>query len=287
LFGDKSLAWIRKNAKGYAIIKTNTANDYIMRLTHVIKCALENGIVAGINAASGKCFPDNKVPELDRKSYDKGDMERLVDTVCTKPLYGQKEKKDYRFWIILIALFHGFRLSNIVNLKKKMIIIKGGLVGFDFTQYTLKDVKTADALQFFPMHWALQAIGFSDWVEKQRDGRLFKDSSSTFSKWYNHNDTYKDGTIRSQGFEPKYVTTDPKKCLYSLRHNFDQALVDAGVDFKYVKELMTHAPDKRDQTRFRYLKRDNAALMRALDVMILQGIDLDRLADRAIELFDI
>jgi integrase len=282
-YGERSIHSILKTEKGYEIISPKTANEYLKRLNAVMNFAIQGKLLSSANVVSSdKYFKINSLPGEERKEYDKQDLERLVDALCTKPLYGYKPNKNCRFWIILIAVFHGFRLSNITGLTKKHIIFFDEMFCFDLNEFGRAGVKTKNTAKIVPIHWALIAIGFLDWVDRQKGEKLFLDSADQFSDWYNRREE------RCHGFESKYVTDDPKKCLYSIRHNFAAELYEANVDMKAIKEAMGHAPDKKDVTRARYLKRTVAVQLRdALDKMRLDGIDLDRLEARAKELFNL
>jgi integrase len=278
-FGDRSIHSIIKQESGYEVIHRKTANNYLRRLKAVIDFAIKNRWVSHANVVQNEFFKIDSLPEEERLAYTKEDLERLIDALCTKPLWTYGENKDSRFWVILICLFHGLRLGQVVALTKDHLVEVDGATCFDLTIDGRAGVKTKNAADVVPVHWALVLLGFLEWADQQPARKLFNDTSRTLSAWYNRreNDT---------GFEPRYVTKDPRKCLYSTRHNFGGELYDADVDVKIVKEAMGHAPDKGDVTRSRYLKRSKIRkLIASQDKMRLEGIDLDRLEARARELF--
>jgi hypothetical protein len=104
----------------------------------------------------------------------------------------------------------------------------------------------------------------------------------TFSKWdYRRVKNY-------LGFETRYVTDDPDKCLRSTRHYFSNELKKSGIEHQMIQELMGHARNKRDVTSAYYLDRSETSMIQAAhDKMQLVGNNLDRLEARARELFDI
>ena len=73
-----------------------------------------------IYRSKGAKFQYDNNPHDERKSYDKDDMQRLVNALCSEELGGYSPRPE-RFWIILIGIFTGFRLSNIVTLTKDQI----------------------------------------------------------------------------------------------------------------------------------------------------------------------
>jgi integrase len=281
-FGQRSIHSIIRDGCECEVIHLKTANNYLRRLKSVIDFAIKNRWVLHANVVKDEFFKIDTLPEEERLAYDQGDLERLVDALCTKALWRYGENRDCRFWIILICLFHGIRLGQVVSLTKQHLVEVDGSLCFDFTIKGRAGVKTENAAKVVPVHWALILLGFVDWVEKLPKKKLFMDSSRSFSAWYNRREEH------SLGFESRYVTGDPLKCLYSTRHNFGNEMYNADVDIKLVREAMGHAPDKGDVTRSRYLKRSSLRkLMESQDKMQLKGIDLDRLEARAKELFGV
>jgi len=282
VFGNASIHDILKKHKDFVLISKKTANEPLKRLRDIIKFAIKADYISTENKVDGDEFFKIDTKGKPRKSYDTRDIERLVDALCTKPLWKSKPPRDERFWVILIALFHGFRLGNIVNLTKKHIHDdENGWPCFDLRMFKDEDLlKTKNAAILVPMHEGLLLIGFMEWVNKTKSNILFADTSSTFSKWYNRREE------RSLGFEARYVTDDPDKCLHSARHYFSNDLRKSGIEHKMIKELMGHARVKEDVTSSSYLDRSETYLMKqALDKMKLEGIDINRLEIRARELF--
>lgn len=282
-FGDKSLQTIFKTEWGYKTISLKTANQYLARMSAIIDFAIENRTISTANIWIGKRFKVSTLPEEERLPYSKQDLERLVDALCTKPLWRYKPAKPERFWVILIALLQGVRLDNITGLQTTQIVTADGIPCFDLIAFGSKGVKRAATAQLVPVHWGLIEIGFLKWVEKHKSGALFQDSAAQFSKWYNR----KAADGKGAGFESSYVTIDPLKCFHSTRHLFAGEVYDSTGDMKIVKDALGHASDKRNVTN-RYTGRAKIERIKAaMDVMPLEGIDVSRLKARAAELFEI
>ena len=278
-YGDKSIHTILKNESRYEKINPKTANEYIKRLKAVLDFAGKYKLITSSNAAAGELFRTEKAAEDERSAYDNSDIERLVAAICTQPLWTYGSDKPERFWIILIALFHGLRLGNIVQLTKAdmcqtdrgtwVIRMRQGK-----TKATVRSVAICDSLIL---------LGFLDWVNSLDRNKLFQDTSDSFSKWYNRDEKRSDGyTI--QGFESRHVTTDKKKCLYSLRHTFASNVFDVTGDFKITSDMMGHSTSGAVTARYTKLTKTEA-LKEVSEKMSLDGIDLDRLEARAKELF--
>lgn len=278
-FGDKSIHQILKSGKQYRVIGLKTANNYIVRARKVVEYASKfEMLFKATNVYQGEKFETNTAAEDERLAYETEDVKRLIDAICTQPLWIKGAPHPERFWLILIALFHGFRLGNITALTKEDICQtdKGTWI------FRLRAGKTKATIRPVAICDSLLLLGFLEWVDKLKRPKLFQDSSRSFSVWYNREERNK--ATPSLGFEPKYVTTDKGKCLYSLRHNFAGNVFDVTEDFKITSDMMGHSTGR--STTARYTKRTKAETLKEItEKMRLEHIDLDKLEGRAQELF--
>lgn len=121
-FGDRSIHTIIKERQLYEVINPKTANNYIDRARQVIAFAAKSKLINAANVYDGERFATDKAAEEERPAYEKKDIVRLIDAICTQPLWIKNPPHPERFWLILIALFHGFRLGNIVALTKEISV---------------------------------------------------------------------------------------------------------------------------------------------------------------------
>lgn len=278
-FGDKSIHSILKERQLYEVINPKTANNYIDRARLVVDFAAKSKFLNAANVYEGERFEAKKAAEDERPAYDNEDIRRLIDAICTQPLWIKNPPHPERFWLILIALFHGFRLGNIVALTKEDICQtdKGTWI------FRLRTGKTKATIRPVAICDSLLLLGFLDWVESLSRQRLFQDNSRSFSAWYNRNEVQANGKP-SLGFEPRHVTTDKGKCLYSLRHSFAGNVFDVTDDYKITSDMMGHSAGKNVTAR--YIKRTKAETLKEIsEKMQLEHIDLDKLEARAQELF--
>jgi integrase len=212
IFGNTSIHSILKSKKPYVAMSLKTPNEPLKRLRDIIDFAIRAEYVATANKIGRKELFKVDKKEKPRKTYTKQDIEKLVDALCTKTLYAYNPPKNDRFWVILIALFHGFRLGNIVNLTLKHLVVdEEGWMCFDLRMFEEDLLKTKNASMLVPIHEGLMLIGFELWLKSNTTNKIFSDDARSFSKWYNRRDG------RSLGFEPRYITDDPDKCLYRRR----------------------------------------------------------------------
>ena len=279
-FGDRSIHGILKTEKNYAVVSPKTANEYIVRMTAIIDYANKSKMLNAANVFRGENFHTDTAAEEQRSAYTNKDIIRLVDAICTEHLWIKSPPRPERFWIILIALFHGFRLGNIVALTKRDIC----QTDHGMWIFQLRAGKTKSTVRPVAICDSLLLLGFLEWVETLSGNRLFQDSSRSFSAWYNRNEM-RDGKP-VLGFESMHVTTDRSKCLYSLRHSFGGNIFDVTSDYKITADMMGHSTDK--SVTARYTKRSKAETLKEIsEKMHIEHIDLDKLETRAKELFDL
>jgi len=278
-FGDTPLYKVLRTASAKEVICPKTANEYLKRARALVKFAAKHKMVQDHNVWEHELFQIETAAEEERDAYERADIERLIEAICTQPLYRYAPPKPERFWLILIALFHGLRLGNIVALTKDDVrqTDKGIWV------FKIRQGKTKSTIRDVAIQECLLLLGFLEWADGLKRHRLFQDSSASFSKWFNRNEVRPDKQI-IQGFEAKFVTTDPKKCLHSLRHAFAVNVFAVSEDFKITRDLMGHSTSNKITSR--YMKNIRTEKLKKFsDQMALEGIDLNKLEQRAIELF--
>ena len=279
-YGERPLKSILEKETNYQTINPKTANMYIARMLAVVEFALKARMVTGANVYRNERFQTETAAEEERSAYEAEDIVRLIDALCTQQLWSAGPPRPERFWIVLIALFHGLRLGNIIGLTKRDICqTDRGMWIFRLrkgkTKATVRPVAICDSLLL---------IGFLEWVQRLPGEILFQDSARSFSSWYNRHETQNGKP--SLGFESRFVTTDPKKCLYSLRHSFGGNVFDVTGDFKIASDMLGHSTAHIVTSRYTKTTRTEA-LKEVTEKMHMEHIDLDRLEARAKELFSL
>lgn len=279
-YGDRPLKSILESETNYQTISPKTANMYIARMMAVVEYAIKAKMVDSGNVYRNERFKTETAAEEERSAYDAQDIIRLMDALCTQQLWGTGPPRPERFWIVLIALFHGLRLGNIIGLTKADICqTDRGLWIFRLrrgkTRATVRPVAICDSLLL---------LGFLEWIEQLPRERLFQDTERSFSAWYNRHELHNGKP--SLGFESRFVTTDPKKCLYSLRHSFGGNVFDVTSDFKITGDMLGHSTGHIVTSRYTKTTRIEAQ-KEVTEKMHMEYIDLDRLESRARELFNL
>jgi integrase len=202
----------------------------------------------------------------------------LVFTEGARPKGGQGAAA---FWLPLLALFGGERLSEIAALRVSDIA-NNQLIGA-VSIYIRADKKAGRRLKnkqserFVPVHSQLIKLGFLDYVATQAKARgekawLFplvapdSNGAAAFSKWFGRH-------IGAHG------VSDPAKVFHSFRHNFTDALRLAGIADEVKQALLGWTGGGMAA---RYGAKDKAARFRhklseAVESVDYPGLDLSRL----------
>lgn len=174
-------------------------------------------------------FENFKTP---KKNHNNDDS-KIIDSftpdelkkIFSKETYPSRydRKNFYRFWIPLIALYHGARQSEIAQLQLDDIIKKDGYYCFNITdEGTEKSIKNKASRRTIPIHPTLIELGLVDFVKEIRkkknkpNNRIFytltPDSrgklNDKISSWFNT--TY----LKRLGLKTK------SKNFHSFRHTF-------------------------------------------------------------------
>jgi len=229
-----------------------------------------------------------RLPEVkpNRQPWEPDELSPLFRSpVFTKRLRPAGGKGEAAFWLPLLALYSGARLSELAPLAvgdikidtasgvRFMTVIEDATVG--------RTVKTDTSIRAVPLHSDLLRIGFMDFVEHARarggsSGRLFPEiergPKGTFgevwSKWFGR---YK----RSLGIN------NENSVFHSFRHGFKDALRAAQVSEDINDALTGHAGGNRVARGYGWkdmVRRFGfPALHAAVEKVHYSGLDLSRL----------
>ncbi|WP_300295585.1 site-specific integrase [Ferrovibrio sp.] len=151
-------------------LRSNTINGHLGVLTGFFDWCISTGqLEAGTNPAVGiraKGGHDT-APENQRASFTAEE----VHTLFQSPLYtgcrserfattpGTQKPRNWKFWILLIAVFTGTRISEICQLRPEDIREVHGVWCFRFNTKAGKRLKTKASTRDLPIHHELVKIG--------------------------------------------------------------------------------------------------------------------------------
>lgn len=118
-------------------------------------------------------FPSARIEEDDedreRDPFNADDLRRIF---VEGPVHGQRERQrggqgEAQYWLPLLALFTGARLSELGQLRVCDIQADGGGIAFlDIGTSGGRAVKTRNSIRKVPLHPELRLLGFMDYVDR-------------------------------------------------------------------------------------------------------------------------
>ncbi len=212
-------------ARGLRPMAARTANAYLTKLSALFRWAEREEFVDR-NPAVGLKVAE---PEADKRDARRPFSTEQLCAIFNAPMYTDPQNvvRQGKFWVPLLALYSGMRLSECCQLTvddvavrddTPIILVRGG---------DGKKVKTAAARRVIPVHPELVRMGFLDYVKAQREAghaRLFPELkrdrrgyySDPFQKWFSR-------------FLGKAGAKQPRTSFHSFRHCFRDALREADV----------------------------------------------------------
>lgn len=244
-YRDKSLdELLEMDLSGKDVLSVGTINTITQCASTFFKdCVLNNYMYQ--NLAVNISVKDNTRDDERRDPFTPEDVTVILDGIKGK---SSKMRNDWNYWIFMLGLFTGGRLTEICQLYAKDDIQQmDGIWYIDINQNETenpppdaitKKLKNLSSKRKVPIHPKLIELGFIDFVlerQKTNDTMLFR--NITLIKERNLSDkpsTYASKLIRGCGIVSK------SKVFHSFRHTFKKQLKDAEVAVDIRDELCGH-----------------------------------------------
>ena len=200
---------------------------------------------------------------------------------------GPNKPRRGRFWVPLLALFHGLRCNEACQLYAEDIGEEKGIPylhvreDLDDEEETEKRIKNDASCRKVPIHPEVLKMGFMEYVgEIRRDnpaGRLFPTLtpckstgrfSKPFGKWFSR-------------FLECACGEKPKGTFHSFRHHFRTQLIKGEVQREYVEALGGWKPEGSSEIEYRHAELPE--LRGAIEKVTYPGLDLGHLYKRELE----
>jgi integrase len=220
---------------GLPTLSAKTINDgYMAHLNAIFGFAKDRGWIA-FNPVTGRRARDAAAAD---KREPFGD--RLRALFGAAPWTPRDASDPVRYFGPLLALFHGLRLAEIVGLRvedvgaeqgQPMIYVRAGERG----------LKGRGSRRDLPMHPELVRLGFARFAtERQKaaaaDAPLFAgEKPNKRGQWGRQLGQWFAGRVRELGLHGRGLT------IHALRHDFRDALREAGIEEPLADYLMGHA----------------------------------------------
>lgn len=212
-----------------------TVENNLGRITPFFSWCVDREYIS-INPATGitKPLPKKKSGKQDRNPFTLEELQALFQSAEYS-----KFKEPYRYWVPIIALYHGMRLEEVCKLQLTEIKKSDGVLYFEII-----DAKTKAGWRPVPIHRILiKELGFLNYIEQLKVAghtRLFPELTrgrdgygARVSKWFAR-------------YRKRCGITDSdfKKCFHSLRHNVvDQLRKEHNVEKSRRLAILGHEPE--------------------------------------------
>jgi len=149
-----------------------TMKRHFSALGPLFKYLIERGQYEGANPSYGFTFPKRGRQNQKRQMWEGEKLRRLfaspVWTGCLsesrRAASGSLVLKDDKYWLPLMALYHGNRLEEFAQLMRSDVRIEDDIHYFDINDEGDKHIKNAQSKRRVPIHPALIEAGFLDYV---------------------------------------------------------------------------------------------------------------------------
>lgn len=220
--------------EGAKRLSPKTINDELTLASSLFKFAQRKGLVS-INIFEDSTIADSTAAEEKREEFTQDDIARIFEREAYSKYCGDDSA---RFWIPLLALFTGARLSELCQLKTDDVYCLDDLLILDINENTPdKRLKNPGSKRLIPVHPILRdALGFDRFVSQAKDAgqdRLFP-SVPYIQKRYSHKPSQDFGRYLKAlgGFQ--------KKSFHSFRHGFIMNLRNQGISSEVIASVTGH-----------------------------------------------
>ncbi|MBI1651165.1 site-specific integrase [Hyphomicrobium sulfonivorans] len=221
-------------------LSNKTINRYAMALGMVWKYAEDRDAYEGRNPWTGQMRPTTKRrgnSETDKRAFTSAEIATLL--MCGPDASRVVDDAQAMLpWLALIGAYSGMRLNEICELDVADVKEIGGILFFDLTK-----AKTEAGLRVVPVHSAILAAGFRDYIKFVHKGALWPGLKAggpdNKRSWY----ASKAFTTYRRGFdlvEIDKVTGRDRLDFHSLRRSAITALKNAGIAEHDAAEVVGH-----------------------------------------------
>ncbi|SKB08216.1 Phage integrase family protein [Prosthecobacter debontii] len=262
----------------------------IFNFGKAVKLLEDNPVNSIINKNKVKGKPARRVP------FEIGELQKLFNA----PLYrgcvddernyakpGESVTRRGRFWVPLLALYHGFRCNETCQLYTEDVLLKDDVwciwisesTDKNEDEVTDKKIKNQSSERLVPIHKTVLDLGFLDYVTERRNDasqrNLFPElrvdkkgyRSNLFSKWFGR-------------FKGKYIPTS-KATFHGFRHTWRTQLTRFDISIEDVEQLGGWTSERRSSERIYSHGKTLPAIKAVLDRVEYPGLDLGHLAPQA------
>ncbi|MGY2993780.1 DUF6538 domain-containing protein [Mesorhizobium sp. URHB0026] len=168
--------------QGEAEVSNRTIADRLVAMGTIINWGKKQRdhreAMAQAESISGRIeLPGYMEKPADETSYTMAEARTVL-------LAARREEDTSKRWLPWVCLYAGLRISEANTLRKADFFQAEGLWFFKVTSAGKRSLKTANSERRIPVHPALEAEGFTAWVQAAPEGQLFRDgATSLLGRW--------------------------------------------------------------------------------------------------------
>jgi integrase len=222
-------------------VKASTVNQNISILRSILSMAVEEGII-NKNPLNSKSFKGLKAEEVEKKALTNDEIRKILEL-----------PSGWERMVILIGLFTGLRLMDVVSLKWENIDFNNRMISVfvrktdRVTRIPISDFLIGELKEFKPKSKTNEHLFY--------DGKINHNSESKFSNHFRK-------VFRGMGMPVSF---------HSLRHTNATRVVEVSKDVATATKLLDH----RDiATTMRYVHRDLNAKREAVERLTAHYLDI-------------
>ena len=225
---------------GIPPISAKTAEVQLGNFSSFFSWAVREHLIDKTPAAGLQPLQEKRSKDEGRQPFSDADLEKLFSADLFREPYSRVAPRFLgRYWVPLLALYHGARLNELCQLEVADAGREDGVPFLHFREESAtaeeKHLKTRNSERVIPIHPVLQQLGFVEYVEATRKAghaRLFPSLtksatgyySDNFSKWFGR-------------FCDKRDVTDTRLAFHSFRHGFRDAARAADIPREIAQAL--------------------------------------------------
>jgi integrase len=267
-------------------ISARTVNKYLSAVSAFFDWAKASDMVED-NPADGMLLPKSET----RSTRDPFTVEQLR-RLFGSPLYtgaagtdgpavaepGPLRIRDWRYWLPLVSLYSGARMSEIAQLTTEDVMERQGVTLLSITNAAGKTIKSKSAKRIVPVHPELEALGFLRMVAERSEaggGRLFPEiEPDSLDRLSTDASKFFTAYLRRIG-----VKVDGRLTFHSFRHTFADALRIAGYPDAVTALLVGHAAQTTTAGYGKEVQFGPADRLKIIKDVTYPGLDLSHLKD--------
>lgn len=246
--------------------------------------ALENELIVN-NYFEEIIFVAKRHSQADRDPFTKQQLEILFSSALYRGRQYKKSKpwvrsekpciknvyRDGYFWMPLIGLFTGMRSGEILQLVPQDLKKEDGIYYFDLDN--VENLKSAQSKRYIPIHPELIKIGLIEHIQKQtqNDDFILNDIPRCKKKISNKYSGKFSRYLAEIGIKTN------KNSFHSFRHNFEDAMIMAGVSERSQFALAGHSANRSWTTNHAYGQNNLQKIYQELEKIHFDFLDFSYL----------